>query len=348
MHADTNVVLIPIPVPGVQVIIQVIHMAEAAAAVGLVASIVSLVDLSIKVATRLHDFTSKSSDVPETFRSLANRLPLLTATLQRIQSQAEAGHLPEDLTRALNAVVDHTFEQIATVQTSLSKILPSDGASKLERAVKALKSLAKEDTIQQASEKIYKNSDTLVLYQTTRNVDAVDCIWETLSKPSITPPMSYLMPLSEIMLTIVCSCQRRYPSLVPVPRYRFGKIMTLSIATRLLKYTHGVLSRLLEWHWLVWEASGNYKPTRQVKMHTERIKEVTAGNRVCLPSPRQFTGHMGVLGPREQQGKDRGGIPENCRSDPTPWAGRSESQHSAACPRLAVRRVEWQMGDYCR
>ncbi|KAL9591473.1 MAG: hypothetical protein Q9179_007687 [Wetmoreana sp. 5 TL-2023] len=129
-------------------------MAEAAAAVGLVASIASLIDLSAKVTTRLHDFTSKSSDVPETFRSLSTRLPLLTATLQCIQSQAEAGHLPEDVSRALNAVVDHTSEQIMTVQTSLSKILPSDGASKLERVLKALKSLAKEDKIQQAKSQL--------------------------------------------------------------------------------------------------------------------------------------------------------------------------------------------------
>ncbi|KAL9630085.1 MAG: hypothetical protein Q9164_006593 [Protoblastenia rupestris] len=120
-------------------------MAEAAAVVGLVASIASLVDLSAKVASRLRDFTSKSSDVPESFRSLSTRLPLLTATLQHIRSQAEAGHLPEDVTRALDAVVDNTSEQISTVQTSLSKILPSDAASKLERALKALKSLAKED-----------------------------------------------------------------------------------------------------------------------------------------------------------------------------------------------------------
>ncbi|KAL8771214.1 MAG: hypothetical protein Q9194_004963 [Teloschistes cf. exilis] len=34
---------------------------------------------------------------------------------------------------------------------------------------------------------------------------------------------------------------------------------------------------------------------------------------------------MGVLGPREQQGKNRRGIPENCRSDPTPWVGRAKN-----------------------
>ena len=40
-------------------------MAEAAAMVGLVASIASLVELSAKIVARLYDFTSKTSDIPE-------------------------------------------------------------------------------------------------------------------------------------------------------------------------------------------------------------------------------------------------------------------------------------------
>jgi hypothetical protein len=56
-------------------------MTEAAAIIGLVASIASLVDLSARVVSRLHDFTSKTSEIPESFRSLLIRLPLLTATL---------------------------------------------------------------------------------------------------------------------------------------------------------------------------------------------------------------------------------------------------------------------------
>ena len=76
--------------------------------------------------------------------------------------------------------------------------------------------------------------------------------------------------------------------------------MTLSTAIRLLRFTHDALSRLLEWHLLGWEASGKDNPQREVEMHTERVKKVTAGNRVLLPSPRQFTGNMGVLGLREQ------------------------------------------------
>ena len=53
-------------------------------------------------------------------------------------------------------------------------------------------------------------------------------------------------------------------------------------------------------------------------MHTERIKKVTAGDPVLLPSSRQLIGYMGVLGPCEQQSENRGGIPKNRRSDSTP------------------------------
>jgi hypothetical protein len=165
-------------------------MAEAAAIIGLVSSIASLVELSAKVVSRLHEFTSKTSEVPESFRSLLVRLPLLIATLQRIQTQAEASRLSDDITKALKAVVDNTSEQVSAVQVCLSKILPPDGTSKLERVLKALKSLAKEDQVQQALEKIHKNSDILVLYQTTRHVDTGDRILEELSKLSVVPPLS--------------------------------------------------------------------------------------------------------------------------------------------------------------
>ena len=82
-------------------------MAEAAAIVGVIASIAFLVEPSAKVVSRLHDFTSKFSDVPESFRSLWIRLPLLTVIFQHIQSRAEADSLPHNAANALKAVVDN-------------------------------------------------------------------------------------------------------------------------------------------------------------------------------------------------------------------------------------------------
>ena len=125
-------------------------MAEGIAIVGLVASIASLVDFSAKMISRLQEFTSKSADIPESFRSLWTRLPLLTVILQYIQSQAKTGHVPDDAAKALQTVVDNTSEHVSNLQIQLTKVLPSEDASWRERTSKALKSLAKEDKMQQA------------------------------------------------------------------------------------------------------------------------------------------------------------------------------------------------------
>ena len=195
MYVKPYVVII-LPVDS-QVDIHVTAIAKAVAIVGLVASIASLVDLSAKVLSRLLEFNSKSSEVPESFRSLSTCLPLLTATIQHIQSQAETSRFPDDVSKALQAVVDDTAKQVSSIHISLSKVLPSDGASKLERALKALTSLAKEDKIQQALEKIYRNNEILVLHQTMRYVDTSDRILGALANLSVTPA-TVLDPSSNI------------------------------------------------------------------------------------------------------------------------------------------------------
>ena len=183
---------VPILTIGIRVSICVADMAEAVAIIGLVASIASLVELTAKVVSRLHEITSKSSEVSEPFRSLSTRLPLLTATLRHIQSQAEESRFPDNVTKALQVVINDTSKQVSDLEFSLSKVLPSDGASKLERALKALKSLAKEDKVQQALEKIGKNNDLLVLHQTIWHVDTGDRILEELSKLNVAPPVSLM------------------------------------------------------------------------------------------------------------------------------------------------------------
>ena len=164
-------------------------MAEAAAVIALVSSIASLVDLSAKVASRLHEFAAKTGDVPESFRALSVRLPLLTATLHRIAAQTKASRLPNDVAEALQAVVDSTSTQVTVVQTCLSTILPPENASKIERAVKALKSLAREDKMCRAVDKIHQDIDFLVLHQTTQHIETGDRILEELSKLTLAPPV---------------------------------------------------------------------------------------------------------------------------------------------------------------
>jgi hypothetical protein len=72
-----------------------LSMAEAVAVLGLVSAIVQLVDFSSKVIHRLHEFTSATTDVPDSFQSIKVQLPLFVTTLQRVQAQADAGHISD-------------------------------------------------------------------------------------------------------------------------------------------------------------------------------------------------------------------------------------------------------------
>ena len=67
------------------------------------------------------------------------------------------------------------------------KIIPSKDASKLSRAFIALKSLAKEEKINHAVEKIFKNIEVLVLDQTTQHTELSNKILVALSNLSFKP-----------------------------------------------------------------------------------------------------------------------------------------------------------------
>jgi hypothetical protein len=59
-------------------------MAEALAVVGIVSSIIQVVEFSAKVADRLNDFASSVGEIPKAFRHIQTELPLIIDSLRRI------------------------------------------------------------------------------------------------------------------------------------------------------------------------------------------------------------------------------------------------------------------------
>jgi hypothetical protein len=64
-------------------------MAEALVVVGIVASIVQLVDFSTRVVSRLDEFYSVAKEVPKSFRHVKTELPLLATTLAQFQGPGD-------------------------------------------------------------------------------------------------------------------------------------------------------------------------------------------------------------------------------------------------------------------
>lgn len=138
-------------------------MADPLTVVGVVASIVQLVDVSAKIITRVHQYAKTTNDVPMAFRSLATQLNLLGITLQYIQAQAENGQLGSTASHAIQPIVDSILDDIRY----LERIIVPVKASSFDRSLQALKSLAWEDKMQQRIQRIQANIQLLGFHQST-------------------------------------------------------------------------------------------------------------------------------------------------------------------------------------
>ena len=113
-------------------------MAEALVVVGIVANIVQLVDFGSKILHRLTEFQSSVENVPESFRHIKAKLPLLLHTLQQTKEAIEAGSIRDDTKKVLLPAIEGCWEQIKSLDEVLLKTLPKSGDSWTKRSRKAI------------------------------------------------------------------------------------------------------------------------------------------------------------------------------------------------------------------
>ncbi|MBK5652918.1 MAG: NACHT domain-containing protein, partial [Rhizobium sp.] len=116
-------------------------MAEALAVVGVVASIVQLVDFSTRVLSRLDEFYSVTKEVPKSFRDIKTELPLLATTLEQLKGAIDSTSIADGSKRALVPVITGCNEQVAQLDAILEKTLPKPKDSWRTKGKKAIGSL---------------------------------------------------------------------------------------------------------------------------------------------------------------------------------------------------------------
>ena len=119
-------------------------MAEAIAVVGVVSSIVQLVDFGSKVSQRLNDFQSSLGEIPNVFRHVKADLPILLETLNQTKDAVEKGNMKEETKKALLVVVIECQTQITLLDDLISKSIPKEGDSWRKKTSKAILSLGQD------------------------------------------------------------------------------------------------------------------------------------------------------------------------------------------------------------
>lgn len=110
--------------------------------IGIISGIISIVDASLKIYEAVED----ASGLPRCFRNVAARLPTVQDTLEiaRETLEEEEKEGKEGLSRvnshdALVKILESCYDKATMLNKTLHTIMPTKGASKARRCVKAIK-----------------------------------------------------------------------------------------------------------------------------------------------------------------------------------------------------------------
>ena len=141
-------------------------MAEAIAIVGIVASIVQLVDFSTRVVSRLDEFCSVAKEAPKSFCHVKTELPLLATTLAKLKEVIDTTSVADGSTKALVPVITECNKQVAQLDAILEKMLPEGNDGLRTKSKKAMVSLHYDRKVESIMETLRNYVKTLTFYYT--------------------------------------------------------------------------------------------------------------------------------------------------------------------------------------
>jgi hypothetical protein len=140
-------------------------MAEALAVVGVVASIVQLVDFGAKVLHRLNDFQSSREEIPKVFQHVKAELPILLETLDQTKVAVENGSIKEETKKAILLVIEGCQMQITVLDNLISTALPQQGDSWRTKTGKAILSLRQDSKVNKITTTLRTHIQSLTNYR---------------------------------------------------------------------------------------------------------------------------------------------------------------------------------------
>jgi hypothetical protein len=118
--------------------------AEVIAVLGVISSIVSIVDGTKQV----YDAAASAEGLPEAFREVADRLPIITNILDASKQYIKDKDVSEDSCKGVRHVVEACQEKAKKLDDLFHKVIPGDSASRRERYFSAIRTLGKGNEVE--------------------------------------------------------------------------------------------------------------------------------------------------------------------------------------------------------
>jgi hypothetical protein len=141
-------------------------MAEGLAAVGVATSIIQIVQFSAEAISRLQQFHSDVSDIPDSLNQISHELPLLQSILARMSHAVSCQTIDAGTEKALATVLNGCQLQIESLNALLGKLTPAAKDTSWARSKKAFSSLLHDNKVERITNTIRNYIATLTFYQT--------------------------------------------------------------------------------------------------------------------------------------------------------------------------------------
>ena len=126
---------------------------EAAAVLGLISSIITIIDTTKKV----YDAATNKTGLPKAFGECAIKLPLVKNVLKNI----EKGNVDEEGCKEAKDVTEGCKKKASTLEGLFQKVLPAEGDSRLQRYHKAVKIVGKGNEVESLMKGILEDLELL-------------------------------------------------------------------------------------------------------------------------------------------------------------------------------------------
>lgn len=165
-------------------------------AYGLASAIITFIDFGTKVTMRIKEL-SEAGDIPEIFRDIKSRLPLIIDIIKHTQSGTD--NLSPEAQAAYTEVVKQSFKQVSHLDEILKKVTISKGESLLKKTVKAGMSIVEEGRVQRIAAGLKDNVQLLTSLNVTTEERERPTVrrWPTEPLPSYNDAVGvFLLPFS--------------------------------------------------------------------------------------------------------------------------------------------------------
>jgi hypothetical protein len=113
--------------------------AEAILVLGVVSSVIAVVD----GAKQVYDAAANAEGLPEAFREVAERLPIVQNILASAEKHISDGDIDENSCKAMKPVIERCGKRAENLDKLFRKVIPPGDASRPERYLKAVRTLGK-------------------------------------------------------------------------------------------------------------------------------------------------------------------------------------------------------------